>query len=270
MQQQIASQLRLLYRIDPTTMRSILPPPFAAIEQNGFGVAGIDFERIVRDRGNGTGVVVDYVSHWFAVESEVDGVICRYMPRRDTNSHLDTLYWNNGHTSVLNQSDIEREEKKGTYSYTLQSNAKVALLAEKGSHQSALFASPQAMVAYLAPLTKAYYPTDQKGLYEGLDYDAVFAGKLDNIKPLVVSHQHSNLFSVNDLFPEESIQFDSAYRMPRFEQTYSELDILIVSACQADFVDTFAPHGIKEEYHANLTPENEHLNKPPAIPLTDS
>src|SRR4051812_8003028 len=94
----IARRLLVNYRVDPQTLRSLLPSPFRPKLVSGFAIAGICLIRLEQIRPDGlpsfVGVSSENAAHRIAVEwtdaleRPQEGV---YIPRRDTSSRLNTV-----------------------------------------------------------------------------------------------------------------------------------------------------------------------------------
>src|SRR5262245_49197025 len=85
------------YRVDPTALAAILPPPFRPQIVSGFGLAGICLIRLraIRPRGwpAWLGLASENAAHRVAVEWDHSGQVRHgvYVLRRDTNSRLNAL-----------------------------------------------------------------------------------------------------------------------------------------------------------------------------------
>src|SRR5687767_2748279 len=85
------------YRVDPAVAQRLLPPPFRPKLAHGYAVAGVCLIRLKHIRPTflpfAVGIGSENAAHRFAVEWDRDGGRQEgvYIPRRDTNSHLNTL-----------------------------------------------------------------------------------------------------------------------------------------------------------------------------------
>lgn len=93
----IARRLLINYRVDPDMIAPLLPAPFKPKLIRGAAIAGICLIRLqaVRPRGipAALGITSENAAHRIAVEWDSHGLLQEgvYIPRRDTNSRLNTL-----------------------------------------------------------------------------------------------------------------------------------------------------------------------------------
>src|ERR1700686_3089036 len=85
------------YRVDPTILEAVLPPPFRPKTVNGSGIAGICLIRLKHIKPpilcGEFGLSSENAAHRIAVEWTIDGRSREgvYIPRRDSSSRLSTL-----------------------------------------------------------------------------------------------------------------------------------------------------------------------------------
>jgi hypothetical protein len=93
----IRRRLLVNFRVDPSVVAAILPPPFRPKQHDGWAVAGICLIRLEEIRPKGfprlAGLASENAAHRIAVEWDEAGVMREgvYIPRRDTGSLINHL-----------------------------------------------------------------------------------------------------------------------------------------------------------------------------------
>ena len=116
------------FHIDPDVMARNLPEPFRPKIVNGYAIGGICLIRLkaVRPRFSPFpwGIGSENAAHRIAVEWDIDGQTRQgvYIPRRDTNSRLNTLAGGTIFPGVHHHATFTTDETKQHLSVTMQSD----------------------------------------------------------------------------------------------------------------------------------------------------
>jgi len=126
------------FRIDPEVMANVLPEPFRPKLIHGYSIGGICLIRLkaVRPRFLPLpwGIGSENAAHRFAVEWDDDGEVREgvYIPRRDTNSRLNTWAGGRLFPGIHHHATFAVEESAERYSVTMLSDDGLAFVQVTG------------------------------------------------------------------------------------------------------------------------------------------
>lgn len=208
------------FRIDPDVMARNLPPPFRPKLADGFAIGGICLIRLkaVRPRFIPLpwGIRSENAAHRIAVEWGTDdqrqeGV---YIPRRDTDSRLNTWAGGRLFPGIHHHATFTVEESQDHFSVAMQSDdddTKV-LVAGTVTNQlpsSSVFPSVADASEFFEMGSLGYSATQTKGTFDGLELRC----KNWHVEPLATTRVESSYFQNESQFPPGSVEFDCALLM---------------------------------------------------------
>ena len=208
------------FRIDPEVMARNLPAPFRPQLVGGFAIGGICLIRLKAIRpwffplpwGMGS----ENAAHRIAVEWDDDGQTHTgvYIPRRDTDSRLNTWAGGTLFPGVHHHARFTVEESEAHYSIELESDdgdTRVLVAADVTDRlpASSVFRSVAEASAFFEQGALGYSDTHSDGKFDGLEL------RCQNwqVEPLDVYRIESSYFENELAFPPGSIQFDCALLM---------------------------------------------------------
>ena len=208
------------YRVDPTCMAAALPPPFRPQIVDGYAIGGICLIRLKRVRPKmfpiPWGIRSENAAHRIAVEWESSGQTLHgvYIPRRDTNSLLNSFAGGRIFPGVHHHARFTVAENSDHYSVTMESHdggAKVHVSGSVGSviSDSSVFDSLQSASRFFELGSLGYSDTRTAGKFDGLELQC------DNwcVESLNVDAIQSSYFEDQSRFPSGSVEFDCALLM---------------------------------------------------------
>jgi hypothetical protein len=208
------------YRVDPACMSAALPAPFRPQIVNGYAIGGICLIRLKRVRPKlipiPWGIGSENAAHRIAVEWESNGQTKHgvYIPRRDTNSMLNSFAGGRIFPGIHHHAKFTVAEKDDHYSVTMASDDGVANVLVAGSVASAfadssVFDSLESASDFFALGSLGYSDTSTTGKFDGLELQCenwhVESLKIDTIR--------SSYFEDQSRFPSGSVEFDCALLM---------------------------------------------------------
>jgi len=216
----IARRLLVNYRVDPAAIARILPLPFRPKRVDGYAVAGICLIRLseIRPRGfpSVLGLGSENAAHRIAVEWEQDGVTREgvYIPRRDTNSRLNTMLGGRLFPGVHHHARFTVHEVADRFSVALRStdgDTVVEVIARLATSLPAhsVFTSLSGATSFFEQGAAGYSPTARPDRLQGLELRT----QDWTLKPLAVEHVTSSFFEDTTNFPTGAATFDSAFLM---------------------------------------------------------
>jgi len=208
------------FHIDPDVMARILPPPFRPKLANGYAIGGICLIRLrgIRPRFFPIpwGIRSENAAHRIAVEWDVGGRLQEgvYIPRRDTNSRLNTLAGGTIFPGVHHYATFTVEESDDYFSVALKSDdgdTSVLVSGKITDHLPDLSTFPSVAAAseFFELGSLGYSRTQTDGRYHGLELRC----KSWRVEPLEVDSVQSSYFDDESRFPRGSIEFDCALLM---------------------------------------------------------
>ncbi len=205
------------YRVDPACMAELLPPPFRPQIVNGYAVGGICLIRLKQVRPKilrfPVGIRSENAAHRIAVNWESSGrtVSGVYIPRRDTDSILNSLAGGRVFPGVHHHASFKVLETEDQYSVTMNSDDGQAKVHVSGRVSSSLlkdsiFGTLGAASGFFERGSLGYSDTRTEGVYHGLEL------KCNGwcVESLEVDAIESSYFEDVSRFPAGSVEFDCA------------------------------------------------------------
>ncbi|MEN8847323.1 MAG: DUF2071 domain-containing protein [Akkermansiaceae bacterium] len=212
----IRRRLLLNYRIDPEIVTPLLPKGFRPKLVQGYAIAGICLIRLEKVRPKGLpeflGIASENSAHRIAVEWENDqeGV---FVPRRDTDSRLNTLAGGRIFPGVHHLSDFSVSDTEGEIGIKARHKGETPLeVTAKEADKlpdNSIFGSLTESSAFFEAGCIGYSARPDSCVLDGLLL------KVDDwqASALAVSRIRSLYFDDHSLFPEGSITFDHGLLM---------------------------------------------------------
>ena len=215
------------FRLDPEAVRRVLPTPFRPKLVKGFAVGGIC---LIRLKGVGPrflpgfmGMGSENAAMRFSVEWEQNGETREgvYIPRRVTNSRLNTLLGGRLFPGVHHHARFEVREEHPEYEVALESDDGETKLRVKGAvsdrlPEGSLFSSVAEASEFFRAGSVGYSATRRAGVYDGLELRSF---KWE-VSPLDVREVECNLFADAKTFPAGSAAFECALLMRSIEHEW--------------------------------------------------
>ncbi len=208
------------FRADPEVVARLLPAPFRPKLQNGFAVVGIC---LIRLKGIHPaflpaflGVGSENAAHRMAVEWEQDGILKEgvYIPRRDTNSRLNTFVGGRIFPGLHHLADFDVEESANHIEIRLRSRDGKTEVGLSGSVVSdlpkdSMFGNLETASRFFEAGALGYSATLDPTVLDGLELRC----EGWKVEALHVDQVRSSFFEDRACFPEGSIEFDCALLM---------------------------------------------------------
>ncbi|MEM9942919.1 MAG: DUF2071 domain-containing protein [Planctomycetota bacterium] len=208
------------YRIDPQCMADALPRPFRPYLFQGYAIGGICLIRLKKIRPKFLpvpwGLSSENAAHRVAVEWDDQGTTRRgvCIPRRDTNSRLNSFVGGTLFPGVHHFARFESTEENDKYFFKMKSrdgDASVEVsgaVAEKLSPNS-IFGTLENASRFFEDGSLGYSDSNIPGQYDGLELECHRWA----MEPLRVDSIQSSYFENESLFPIGSVHFDSRLLM---------------------------------------------------------
>jgi len=208
------------YRVDPACMSVALPAPFRPQIVNGYAIGGICLIRLKRVRPKifpfPWGISSENAAHRIAVEWESDGQTMQgvYIPRRDTDSMLNSLAGGRIFPGIHHHATFTVAEKDDHYSVTMASDDGVANVHVAGSvapatSDSSIFDSVESASNFFETGSLGYSNTNTAGKFDGLELQC----ENWHVESLKIDAISSSYFEDQSRFPRGSVKFDCALLM---------------------------------------------------------
>jgi hypothetical protein len=221
------------YRVDPDSLRRLLPEPFQPKLVSGAGMAGICLIRLrdIRPRflPSFVGISSENAAHRIAVEWESQGELREgvYVIRRDTSSRLNSIAGGKVFPGIHHHARFEVDERDDSYRIVMDSDdgdthVVVNARASAGLPRASAFSSLEEASKFFERGSLGYSPAATPGTYDGLElrsYDW-------RVEPLTVEQVESSFFENRDLFPAGSTEFDCALLMRGIEHDWRARETL--------------------------------------------
>lgn len=215
------------YRIDPIIIGAVLPPPFRPKIVNGFAIGGICLIRLKSIRPRffpfRCGLGSENAAHRIAVEWEVDGELREgvFVPRRDTNSFLNTLVGGRIFPGVHHHAAFDVKESSDTLSVEMTSHDSEAHVLIRGTvtedfSTNSVFPSLSIASEFFKRGSVGYSVTQTDGKYDGLELRC----RDWKMETLNIEKVESSYFDDKSRFPAGSIQFDCGLLMRSIEHEW--------------------------------------------------
>ena len=208
------------YRVDPDCMAAALPSPFRPQLVDGYAIGGICLIRLKRVRPKllpiPWGIGSENAAHRIAVEWESNDQTMHgvYIPRRDTNSILNSLAGGRVFPGIHHHARFTVVENGDHYSVTMASNDGGAKLHVSGSvvpaiSDSSVFDSLESASDFFELGSLGYSDTATEGKFDGLELQC----ENWHVESLNVDTIQSSYFEDQSRFPVGSVEFDCALLM---------------------------------------------------------
>jgi hypothetical protein len=208
------------YRVDPTAMAAVLPAPFRPKLVHGYAIGGICLIRLIKVRPKMLpmpwGIGSENAAHRIAVEWESDSQTKQgvYVPRRDTDSRLNSFAGGRLFPGIQHHAKFTVDESDDHYSVTMASDDGIANVHVSGSVVptilgSSIFDSLETASNFFELGSLGYSDTSTFGKFDGIELEC------DNwhVESLNVDSIRSSFFEDQSRFPDGSVQFDCALLM---------------------------------------------------------
>jgi len=215
------------YRVDPSVLAAILPPPFRPKLVQGSGIAGICLIRLAHLRPRGLparlGVTSENAAHRIAVEWEEQGQRREgvYIPRRDSASRLNV--WLGGRVVAgFHQHARFRVVERAKYFYVaLDSDDRRTHVIVEGDIAEAL---PPTSVFQNVAEASTFFEGGSVGYSPGRGGDSLQGIRLHafnwQVVPLAIRRVESSFFDNPQQFPPGTCTFDCALLMRGVEHAW--------------------------------------------------
>ncbi len=208
------------YRIDPACMAAALPPPFRPKTVDGYAIGGICLIRLKRVRPKVLpmpwGIGSENAAHRIAVEWESDGQTKHgvYVPRRDTNSRLNSFAGGRIFPGVQHHAKFTVAENDDHFSVTMDSDDGHARVHVSGSvvpdiSDTSVFDSLDSASEFFERGSLGYSDTRTAGTFDGIELQC----ENWHVESLNVDAIESSYFEDQFRFPKGSVEFDCALLM---------------------------------------------------------
>jgi hypothetical protein len=229
----IERRLLVNYRVDPVTLRAVLPFPFRPQLVKGFAIAGICLIRLSGIRPllvpQALGVSSENAAHRIAVEWDEGATTHHgvYIPRRDSSSRLNRLLGGRLFPGVHHAARFDVSESEDTFRVRMDSVDRSVHVRVEGALATVLpatsvFTSVPAASAFFEQGALGYSVTGQPGVFDGLELRSL-AWK---VEPLAVRVVESSFFEDRGRFPIGSTEFDCALVMRNIAHEWHARDQL--------------------------------------------
>lgn len=220
----IERRILVNFRVDPTALAAVLPQPLRPKLVAGYGIGGICLIRLrdIRPRlvPRAFGIRSENAAHRIAVEwpGGGEGV---FVPRRDTNSRLNSLAGGRIFPGVHHRSRFRVEDTAADYAIGIRDASGALLLEVQGTvasevPESSVFGNLEAASAFFQAGSIGFSPSRETGVLDGIELRTHGW----HMEPLAVRHVFSGYFEDTCLFPPGSTAFDSAFLMREVEHEW--------------------------------------------------
>jgi len=212
------------FRVDPDVLASVLPEPFKPQLVDGAGIAGVCLIRLAGLRPAflpGTwGIRSENAAHRIAVQLP-DGSNAVYIPRRDTNSHLNVLVGGRLFPGAHHHAQFTSVETDDRFDVTMRSDDDATRLVVESKIADRLpagsvFADVAAASSFFESGSLGFSDTSTDGRFDGLEL------RTDQwrVSALDVDRVESSFFDDRSMFPAGTVEFDNALLMRSIEHEW--------------------------------------------------
>jgi hypothetical protein len=208
------------FRCDPAVLARLVPAPFRPKVVQGWGMAGICLIRLKELRpwwiSTPLGFTSENAAHRIAVEwdengSRREGV---FIPRRDTNSRLNTLAGGRLFPGVHHFARFDVWESPNRFKLEMHgvdggTRVRVAARVADAWPGGSVFANLDEASAFFAAGSLGWSAGNRPSEFDGLELHSIGW----RMEPLVVERVESSFFENATLFPPGTAEFDSALLM---------------------------------------------------------
>jgi Uncharacterized conserved protein (COG2071) len=224
------------FRIEPDRIEDMLPGRLRPHLVRGFAVGGICLIRLRKIRPDGwpaiSGLRSENVAHRIAVEWDDNGQVRPgvYIPRRDTNSMVNTLLGGRLFPGPHHRATFTLDETDDRFSISMRSRngggsiTFVGRVAQRWPADS-VFDTVDAASAFFRESSVGFSPKPDTADLEAMQLETVDW----TVTPLEAEDVESSFFGDRDQFPPGSVAFDNALLMRDIEHRWHERQALCVS-----------------------------------------
>jgi hypothetical protein len=232
----IDRRVLLNYRMDPGTLRRVLPPPFRPKLYGSHGVGGVCMIRFKGLRPRFVpawlGLGSENAAHRIAVEWEQDGQPREgvFIPRRDTNSWFNKTLGGRVFPGIFQRSRFESQESASAVSLRIvRANGGIEIafaghLVEQLLPTS-IFPSLEAAAGFFSLGATGYSATHAEGHYHGMELHSLNW----TVSPLAIDEAQSCFFDDRNRFPPGAAELDCALLMRGIEHEWHSRPNLYLS-----------------------------------------
>lgn len=231
----IDRRLLVNYHVDPDVMADVLPAPFKPKLVHGYAIGGICLIRLKKVRPKFLpipfGIGSENAAHRIAVEWLDNGVMREgvYIPRRDTDSWLNTLaggrvFPGRHHAATFTVHEISDEFSVSLLSHDDETRLHVSGHVGSDLPASSVFSSLASASAFFEAGSLGYSATSEDGQYDGLELRCTNW----NVEPLDVEAVQSTFFDDQTRFPAGSTEFDCALLMRGIDHEWHSREALCI------------------------------------------
>ena len=226
------------YRVDPDSLRRVLPSPLRPSLVGGFAVAGICLIRLKKVRPRGVpafmGVSSENAAHRIAVEwdDEDAGGVRQgvYIPRRDTSSRLNVLAGGRLFPGVHHHARFDVAERGDAFHVAMVSDdgqTRVSIDARRADDLpgDSIFGGTDEASEFFRKGSLGYSPSGERGRLDGLELHTLSW----SVEPLAVERIESSFFDDHGIWPTGAVQFDCALLMRRIAHEWHERSPMCVT-----------------------------------------
>ena len=208
------------FRIDADCMAAALPDPFRPQLHRGYAIGGICLIRLKQVRPNFLplpwGLQSENAAHRIAVQWDDAGQTKQgvYIPRRDTNSRLNSLAGGTIFPGIHHFAEFTVAETEDQFSVTMNSVDDAAMVHVAGSASenfpaTSIFETLAEASEFFEKGSLGYSDTKKSGVYDGLELSCVNW----KVESLNVNSIQSSYFQDSERFPKGTVEFDCALLM---------------------------------------------------------
>jgi hypothetical protein len=226
------------YRVNPEILASRLPAPFRPKLVHGTGMAGICLIRLRNIRPaflpSWIGIASENAAHRAAVEWEENGAPRQgvFVWRRDTSHWFNVLAGGRIFPGVHHHSKFTVSETTSHLRVSLRSDDGLANMAVSCRHTKrfapeSIFESLEEASGFFQSGALGYSPLRESARFQGLELHCVNW----SVQPLLVESVRSSFFEDKAIFPQGSMEFDSALFMQGIDHEWRGSPDLCVDSC---------------------------------------
>ena len=223
----IARRLLVNYRVDPAVIAALLPAPFRPKLIRGAAIAGICLIRLqaVRPRGLPAllGITSENAAHRIAVEWDDQGQLQEgvYIPRRDTNSRLNTLVGGRLFPGMHHHAHVITTETDNRISVAFTSDDTDMRVVVSGRSDTTLpngsvFGSLAEASSFFERGSLGYSVTHDPQRFDGLE----LRSRQWHVEPFTIERVESSFFADQIQFPSGTATLDCALLMRGIEHEW--------------------------------------------------
>lgn len=219
----IDHRILLNYRIDPEVMKKNLPDEFTPKVVDGYAIGGICQVSLSEMRLKGMpsffGTRSHNAAHRIAVNSsQGEGV---YVTRRDTNSFMNSVSGGRVFPGVYAKASFTVSTAGDRYSVRIENKKKELMMSIAAEvvpemPEGSVFGSTQEISDFFLTGNIGWSTGKKEGQFDAIELTTNEWG----MEPLKVKEKYSAYFSNTSMFPEGSVEFDSAMIMRNLKHSW--------------------------------------------------